>query len=132
MLHYNIMKERVQLIGRPDLISAGRWMIFFLGLLGAISITTSNQASPQLILLTLLSVIAINFSIPLARDVISPILPVVAMSGLLVVGLEPTLVVMATAFLLAVEAHGEQLRVENQAGGGSCFVFTLPGIPLFF
>ncbi|MCA9972043.1 MAG: GAF domain-containing protein [Anaerolineales bacterium] len=32
---------------------------------------------------------------------------------------------------LAVEAHAGQIWVEDAPGGGSCFVLTLPGIPLF-
>lgn len=102
------MKERAQPIrrpARPVLVTTSRWAIFFLGLLGTIWIATSSRAAPQLILFTLLSVIAINFSVPLARGAISPVMPVVAVSGLLVVGVGPTLIVLATAFLLAEMAR---------------------------
>ena len=98
------MNERLRQMLRPvhpALATAGRWLIFFLGLLGSIWLATSSRMAPQLILLTLLSVIAINFSVPLVRGIISPVLPVVAVSSLLVVGIAPTLVVFGTAFLLA-------------------------------
>lgn len=104
MLDYTIMNERLRQIRRPlhpVLAGTGRWAVFFLGLLGTVWLATSSQLAPQLILLTLLSVIAINFSVPLAQGVISPVLPVVAVSSLLVVNVRPTLVVFATAFLLA-------------------------------
>ena len=98
------MKERLRKIRRPvhpGLVIVGKWAVFFLGLLGTIWLATSSRVAPQLILLTLLSVIAINFSVPLVHGVVSPVLPVVAVSGLLVVGARPTLLLFATAFLLA-------------------------------
>ncbi len=75
----------------------GQWLLLFTGLLLAIWATTQLPEAPQLILLLLLYVVTINFSLPSSQGLVG-LVPVVAVSSLLILGLE-------TAVLLALISH---------------------------
>jgi two-component system, NtrC family, sensor histidine kinase KinB len=75
----------------------GQWLLLFGGLLLAIWATTQLPEAPQLILLLLLYVVTINFSLPSSQGLVG-LVPVVAVSSLLILGLE-------TAVLLALISH---------------------------
>lgn len=85
----------------PWLRTALEWTLPFLGFVTAIWLATQSRDAPQLILLALLTVLAVNFSVPFGRAAISPILPVIAMLALLIVGPAPALVSLIAGFLLA-------------------------------
>lgn len=85
----------------PWLRTALEWTLPFLGFVAAIWLATQSRNAPQLILVALLTVIAVNFSVPFGRAAISPVLPVVAVLALLVVGPAPALAALAAGFLLA-------------------------------
>jgi hypothetical protein len=72
-------------------------LLLFVGLLLAIWATTQLPEAPQLILLLLLYVVTINFSLPPSQGLVG-LVPVVAVSSLLILGLE-------TAVLLALSSH---------------------------
>src|SRR5690554_4618127 len=87
---------------RPPLLrSLLEWGLLFFGFLAAIWLATQSRAAPQLVLLTLLVVISTNFSVPLVKGLISPILPIVAITALLVLGPPLALGTLGTGFLLA-------------------------------
>ena len=75
----------------------GQWLLLFSGLLLAIWATTQLPEAPQLILLLLLYVVTINFSLPPSQGLVG-LVPVVAVSSLLVLGIE-------TAVILALISH---------------------------
>jgi signal transduction histidine kinase len=80
-----------------NLTRLGQWLLLFAGLLLAIWATTQRAEAPQLILLLLLYVVTVNFSLPPSQGLVG-LVPVVAVSSLLVLGLE-------TAVLLALSSH---------------------------
>lgn len=84
----------------PRVAAGLQWVILFLGLFVAIWLATQSRAAPQIILLTMLGVIAANFGIA-AGGVLSPVLPIVSVTGLLVAGLLPAVATVAGALLLS-------------------------------
>lgn len=84
-----------------QLAQVGQWLLPFIGLVIAIWLATRSREAPQISLLILLYVIAINFSIPLTGHITSTIVPVVIVSSFLVVGFNISLAVLAGGFLLA-------------------------------
>jgi signal transduction histidine kinase len=85
----------------PLLRSLLEWGLSFFAFLAAIWLATLSRDAPQLVLLTLLVLIATNFSVPLASSIVSPILPIVTITALLVVGPPRALGVLSAGFLLA-------------------------------
>jgi len=82
------------------LIQLAEWLVLFLALLGAIWAATQSQQAPQLILLSLLTVITLNFSLPPERGA-AGLAPVVVMSSLLLVGLETAVILLIVSVILA-------------------------------
>lgn len=74
-----------------------QWLLLLAGLLLAVWATTQLPEAPQLILLLLLYVVTINFSLPSSQGLVG-LVPVVAVSSLLILGLE-------TAVILALISH---------------------------
>ncbi|MCA9975604.1 MAG: GAF domain-containing protein, partial [Anaerolineales bacterium] len=98
MLNYKAMStsRRKRQFGR----FMGEWVLVFGLLLFVIWLVTQEANAPQLILLLLLYIITINFSLPPAFGGIG-LTPVVAVSSLLVVGLETAVYLAAISFLVA-------------------------------
>jgi len=82
------------------LVRLGEWIILFLVLLGAIWAATQREEAPQLILLSLLTIITLNFSQPLERGS-AGLTPVVVMSSLLMMGLETAVILLIVSIVLA-------------------------------
>lgn len=78
----------------------GEWALVFGLLLLAIWLVTQQENAAQLILLLLLLIITINFSLPPAFGAVG-LTPLVAVSSLLVVGLETAVPLAALSFLIA-------------------------------
>lgn len=78
----------------------GEWLLVFCLLLFTIWFVTQEGNAPQLILLLLLYIITINFSLPPAFGAVG-LTPVVAVSSLLVVGLETAVSLATVSFLIA-------------------------------
>ncbi|MBK8988603.1 MAG: GAF domain-containing sensor histidine kinase [Chloroflexi bacterium] len=76
------------------------WLVLFLVLIGVIWAATQSQQAPQLVLLGLLTVIALNFSLPVERGS-AGLVPVVVMSSLLMVGLETAVTLLIISVILA-------------------------------
>ena len=76
------------------------WALMFLVLLGAIWAATLREDAPQLVLLSLLTIISLNFSLPPARGA-SGLTPVVVVSSLLILGLETAVSLLLISILLA-------------------------------
>lgn len=76
------------------------WAALFLVLVGAIWAATLREDAPQLVLLSLLTIISLNFSLPPARGA-AGLTPVVAVSSLLMVGLETAVLLLLSSLLLA-------------------------------
>ncbi len=74
--------------------------LLFVGLLLAIWLVTQQAEAPQLILLLLLGVITINFKLPPEHGSVG-LTPVVAVSSVLVVGLETAVPLLLLCFVLA-------------------------------
>lgn len=77
------------------------WLLLFVVLLVIFIVATRNRAAPQIILITLLHLIAINFSLPVAGGIISPVWPVIVMSSLLLDSLRPAVLFLIIGFVLA-------------------------------
>jgi PAS domain S-box-containing protein len=85
----------------PDRLTlALEWALLFLVLVGAIWAATLREDAPQLVLLSLLIIISLNFSLPPARGA-SGLTPVVAVSSLLILGLETAVLLLAVSIFLA-------------------------------
>jgi signal transduction histidine kinase len=82
----------------------GPWLLLFGGLLVAIWATTQQAEAPQLILLLLLYVVTVNFSLPPSQGLVG-LVPVVAVSSLLVLGLETAVLLALISHTLAELAH---------------------------
>ncbi len=74
--------------------------LLFLTLLLVIWLVTQGANAPQLILLLLLHIIAINFSLPPAYSLVG-LTPLVAVSSVLLVGLETAVLLTLSSFLIA-------------------------------
>lgn len=77
------------------------WLLLFVVLVVIFIIATRNRTAPQIILITLLHLIAINFSLPVAGGIISPVWPVIVMSSLLLDSLRPAVLFLIIGFVLA-------------------------------
>jgi len=86
------------------LVRVAEWLVLFLALLGAIWAATQSEAAPQLVLLSLLTVITLNFSLPPERGA-AGLAPVVVMSSLLMLGLETAVTLLLISIILAEMAH---------------------------
>ena len=82
------------------LILAGEWVLLFLVILIAIWTVTQNALAPQLILLALLTIITINFSLPPEQSSVG-LVPLVAVSSLLALGLNTAVSLTIASFILA-------------------------------
>ncbi len=95
---------------RPRLFSANwaaqlwQWSLLFGALLLVIWLVTQESNAPQLILLLLLYIIAINFSLPPSYGLVG-LVPVVAVSSILVTGLETAVLLALSSFLIAEVAR---------------------------
>ncbi len=95
---------------RPRLFSANwaaqlwQWSLLFAALLLVIWLVTQESNAPQLILLLLLYIIAINFSLPPSYGLVG-LVPVVAVSSILVTGLETAVLLALSSFLIAEVAR---------------------------
>ncbi|MCA9934626.1 MAG: GAF domain-containing protein, partial [Anaerolineales bacterium] len=76
------------------------WSLLFLALLLAIWLVTREANAPQLILLLLLYIIAINFTLPPAYGSVG-LVPVVAVGSVLVVGLETAVILTLISLTIA-------------------------------
>lgn len=88
------------LTSRRWVIRVGEWALLFVVLLLAIWISSQNLAAPQLILLALLYIITINFSLPPEQSGVG-LVPLVAISSLLVLGLNTAVFLALISFILA-------------------------------
>lgn len=77
------------------------WLLLFAVLVAVFIMATRSRAAPQIILVVLLHLIAINFSLPIAAGIVSPVWPVIVMSSLLLDSLWPAVLLMVTGFVLA-------------------------------
>ncbi len=84
----------------PSFIRPLQFGSLFIGLIIAIYAATQSQAAPLLILFIALYVLTSNFSIPLERTQVS-LIPLVATSSLLIVGLEGALFALLLGLVLA-------------------------------
>lgn len=84
----------------PWLPLALEWTLLFLVLLGAIWAATLREDAPQLVLLSLLTIISLNFSLPPGRGA-AGLTPVVVVSSLLMVGLTTAVPLLIASILLA-------------------------------
>jgi PAS domain S-box-containing protein len=86
---------------RPDWLPLVlEWVALFLVLVGAIWAATLREDAPQLVLLSLLTIISLNFSLPPARGA-AGLTPVVGVSSLLMVGLETAVILLLISVFLA-------------------------------
>lgn len=85
---------------RRPLFQVGQWVLLFAALLLAIWTVTQYREAPQLILLLLLYVITTNVSLPFSQGGVG-LVPVVAVSSLLVVGWETAVLLAVAGSLLA-------------------------------
>lgn len=69
-------------------------------LLLAIWAATQRREAPQLILLALLTIITVNFSLPTAQGAVS-LVPIVSLTGLLLLGVETAVILTAASLVLA-------------------------------
>lgn len=75
--------------------------MLFLGLLFTLWLATQSSAAPQLVLLATLYVISVNFSVPADGAIVSPTLPIISVSSVLILGWPGALILMAASFALA-------------------------------
>ncbi|MCP4360983.1 MAG: GAF domain-containing protein [Chloroflexi bacterium] len=78
----------------------GRWGLLFIMLVLAIWAATQSRDAPQLILLTVLTLIAINFSLPPSLGNVG-VLPIVSITTFLVMGLPTAVILLIIGLLLA-------------------------------
>lgn len=90
-----------QLREQTWLVAASQWTLLFLGLVIALWLATRSREAPQISLLILLYVVAINFSIPLTGHITGVTVPTVIVSSLLVLGFNTSLIVLLGGFALA-------------------------------
>lgn len=88
-------RDQAQLIRRIE------WILLFLGMLFSVWLATQSSAAPQLVLLATLYIISINFSVPMESAIVSPTLPIIAVSSVLILGWPDALVLMSISFALA-------------------------------
>lgn len=81
------------------------WVVLFVSILIVTWLATQSNDAPQLVLLILLHVISLNFSLPVGKGLLSPTLPIVAVSSLLIVGWPVALALLAGGALLAEVAR---------------------------
>jgi len=84
----------------PTLHRAVEWLILLMMLMGALWAGTRTEDAPQLILLTTLTIITLNFSLPPKRGAVG-LVPLVSVSSLLIVGLETAVILLLIAIVLA-------------------------------
>ena len=82
------------------LYRAIEWLVLLMVLMFALWAGTRTQEAPQLILLTTLTIITINFSLPPKRGAVG-LVPLVSVSSLLIVGLETAVLLLIVSIILA-------------------------------
>jgi PAS domain S-box-containing protein len=103
--------EQTAPTGNPQTAAFGRlpvyleWLALFAAILAVTWLATQSSAAPQLVLLILLYMISLNFSLPAGKGLLSPNLPIVAVSSLLIVGRPVSLALLAGGALLAEVAR---------------------------
>jgi NtrC-family two-component system sensor histidine kinase KinB len=88
------------MFNKPTITRLMQFTGIFVGLLVAIYAATQSQSAPLLILFIALYVLTSNFSIPLDRTQVS-LVPLVAVSSLVIVGFEAALFALVLGLLLA-------------------------------
>ena len=101
---------------RRRLLRVGEWVLLFFVILIAIWTVTQNAQAPQLILLALLFVITINFSLPPKQSSVG-LVPLVAVSSLLTLGLNTAVSLAIASFILAELTAPLWNAFWEQAGG---------------
>ena len=76
------------------------WLVLLMVLMAALWAGTRTEDAPQLILLTTLTIITLNFSLPPKRGAVG-LVPLVSVSSLLIVGLETAVILLLIAIVLA-------------------------------
>jgi PAS domain S-box-containing protein len=76
------------------------WLVLLIVLMLALWAGTRTEEAPQLILLTTLTIITINFSLPPKRGAVGMV-PLVSVSSLLIVGLETAVLLLIASIILA-------------------------------
>ncbi len=76
------------------------WLVLLMVLMAALWAGTRTEEAPQLILLTTLFIITLNFSLPPKRGAVG-LVPLVSVSSLLIVGLETAVILLLIAIILA-------------------------------
>ena len=84
----------------PTLHRGVEWLVLLMVLMASLWAGTRTEDAPQLILLTTLFIITINFSLPPERGAVG-LVPLVSVSSLLIVGLETTVILLLIAIILA-------------------------------
>ncbi|MBE2223139.1 MAG: GAF domain-containing sensor histidine kinase [Anaerolineae bacterium] len=76
------------------------WLVLLMVLMAALWAGTRTTEAPQLILLTTLTIITINFSLPPKRGAVG-LVPLVSVSSLLILGLETAVLLLIISIILA-------------------------------
>ncbi|PIE81686.1 MAG: hypothetical protein CSA11_03280 [Chloroflexi bacterium] len=76
------------------------WLVLLMVLMAALWAGTRTEEAPQLILLTTLTIITINFSLPPEQGSVG-LVPLVSVSSLLIVGLETAVFLLGASIVLA-------------------------------
>ncbi|MCP4426425.1 MAG: hypothetical protein GY803_18180, partial [Chloroflexi bacterium] len=97
-----------------------QWTLPFTAVALALWAVTQYQAAPQLILLGMLIVITLNFSLPPQQGG-GGLVPVMAVSGLLMMGLETAIILYPAAFVLAELTRPLWASVWEDGDGGQSF-----------
>ena len=84
----------------PFLRRWGVWGLLFVGLVAALYAATQHPAAPQIILFTFLYVVVVNFGQPAPHGRLS-LAPLLALASLLMLGLQPALMALASGLALA-------------------------------
>ena len=77
------------------------WLLLFVVLVVVFILATRNRTAPQIILVILLHLIAINFSLPATSGIISPVWPIIVVCSLLLDSLRPAALFTVIGFVLA-------------------------------
>ncbi len=84
----------------PTLHRGLEWLVLLMVLMAALWAGTRTEEAPQLILLTTLTIITINFSLPPDRGAVG-LVPLVSVSSFLIVGLETAVIILVISAVLA-------------------------------